>query len=91
MSVTIGHKKLSSLPIVSLRWFYRIQVSATIYNFPSRPGFEPLLTKRQVAAHYGFTTRWVELRMADGMPSELISSRRRFRLSEVEAWLNNKE
>jgi hypothetical protein len=37
--------------------------------FPRRPGFEPWLTKKQLAAHYGYSTRWVELRMRDGLPS----------------------
>jgi hypothetical protein len=52
-----------------------------------RPRTEPWVTKRQVAAHFGFSTRWVELRIRDGLPSRMFGGRRRFRLSEVEAWL----
>jgi predicted DNA-binding transcriptional regulator AlpA len=48
---------------------------------------ERWLTKRQIAEHFGFTTRWVELRMREGLPSIRLGNRRRFRLSEVEAWL----
>jgi hypothetical protein len=51
---------------------------------------EQLLTKRQLAQHLSRSTRWVELRVREGMPSEAPTTRypqRRFRLSEVEAWL----
>ena len=51
---------------------------------------EQLVTKRQLAEHLGRSTRWVELRVREGMPSEAPTNRfprRRFRLSEVEAWL----
>jgi hypothetical protein len=51
---------------------------------------EQLLTKRQLAQHLGRSTRWVEMRVREGMPSEPPTTRyptRRFRLSEVEAWL----
>jgi phage terminase Nu1 subunit (DNA packaging protein) len=51
---------------------------------------EQLVTKRQLAEHLGRSTRWVELRVREGMPSEPPTTRfphRRFRLSEVEAWL----
>lgn len=48
---------------------------------------EPWLSKRQVAAHFGRTTRWIELRMREGLPSRMIGGRRGYRLSEVEAWL----
>lgn len=52
-------------------------------------GHEPerWLTKDEIAAHYGFSVRWVELRLAEGMPSALIGGRRRLRLSETERWL----
>jgi hypothetical protein len=51
---------------------------------------EQLVTKRRLAEHLGRSTRWVELRVREGMPSEPPTTRypqRRFRLSEVEAWL----
>jgi hypothetical protein len=51
---------------------------------------ERLVTKRQLAEHLSRSTRWVELRVREGLPSEPPTTRypqRRFRLSEVEAWL----
>ena len=65
-------------------------VSATVVPFPRQVGFEPWLSKKQVAAHLGFSTRWVELRIRDGLPSKLIGGQRRFRLSEVEAWIEGR-
>lgn len=51
---------------------------------------QALLTKQQLARHFGRSTRWVELRVRDGMPSEPPTKRfphRRFRLGDVESWL----
>jgi hypothetical protein len=48
---------------------------------------EPWLSKKALAAHYGYSVRWVELRMADGMPSHWRGGQKRFLLSEVEPWL----
>lgn len=58
-----------------------------------RPSFGDrvvLLSKKQLAEHLSRSVRWVELRVADGMPSVPPTARfphRRFRLGEVEAWL----
>jgi len=52
----------------------------------------PLLTKQQLARHLGRSTRWVELRVREGMPSEAPTTRfphRRFNLEECEAWLRD--
>lgn len=49
-----------------------------------------LVTKQQLAQHLGRSTRWVELRVREGMPSEPSTTRcprRRFRLADVERWL----
>lgn len=48
---------------------------------------EPWLDKPGIAEHLGCSVRWVELRVAEGMPSALIAGRRKFRASEVEPWL----
>ncbi|MFL5900343.1 MAG: hypothetical protein ACJ75S_04020 [Solirubrobacterales bacterium] len=50
---------------------------------------DPLLTKKQLSQHPEIrrSTRWVEQRVAEGMPSQLDGNRRMFRLSEVRAWL----
>jgi hypothetical protein len=51
---------------------------------------EHLVTKRQLAQYLGRSTRWAEMRVREGMRSEPPTTRypqRRFRLSDVEAWL----
>jgi hypothetical protein len=64
----------------------------TVVPFPTdRIVNEPLLTKRQIAAHFNYSVRWIELRMLEGMPSVKLGGRRRFRLSEVAAWFNERE
>lgn len=50
---------------------------------------EPWVSKRTVADHYGFTTRTVTKWVTHGCPSRLLSNTRRFRLSEVDAWLTD--
>jgi hypothetical protein len=59
----------------------------TVIPFPRRTDWEPELSKRQVAQWFGFSTRWVELRVREGMPSRMRGNQRRFVLSECEAWL----
>lgn len=44
-------------------------------------------TKRQLAAHLGCSTRWIDLQHRKGLPSILIGSQRRYRRTAVEAWL----
>jgi hypothetical protein len=58
-----------------------------VIPFPRRTDWEPELSKRQVAQWFGFSTRWVELRVREGMPSRMRGNRRRFLLSECKAWL----
>lgn len=53
------------------------------------PQREPYVTKQYVAALYRFTPRWVELRVAEGMPCHRFGGRVRFLMSEVEAWLTS--
>lgn len=55
--------------------------------FPSRRAHDPWVTKRQLAAYLGYSTRWIELRARDGLPSRMMGSRRRYRISEVERWM----
>lgn len=56
-----------------------------------RDGTEPLLTKQQIARLLGFSVRWVEYRVAEGMPSRRIGGRLRFQRSAVERWLAEQE
>lgn len=51
---------------------------------------EPWATKQQLAAHLGFSTRWVEQQVALGCPSEKWGGQRRFRVTDVENWLRRK-
>ena len=48
---------------------------------------ERWLSKREVADHYGFSVRWVEIQIGLGMPARLIGGQRRLRLSQVDEWL----
>jgi hypothetical protein len=48
---------------------------------------QPLYNKAQIARHYGFSIRWVEMQLAKGMPSRLIGGHRRFDLGTVDRWL----
>lgn len=64
-------------------------MSAEVIPLPARrPSHDPELTKKQLAAMWGVSTRWIELQVRDdGLPScGLFAGKRRFRLSEVERW-----
>jgi excisionase family DNA binding protein len=54
-----------------------------------RRGREPWCTKQELAAHLGFSVRWVELRVREGMPARRMGQRLRFHASAVEAWLEH--
>ena len=49
---------------------------------------ESWVCKRDVAEHFGFTTRTISRWVAAGCPSRLMSNVRRFRISEVDNWLD---
>jgi hypothetical protein len=65
--------------------------TGVVVPFPRRAGYEPWLTKKQLGAHYGYSVRWVELRVRDGMPSHRRGGQLRFLLSEVEAWFEGRQ
>jgi hypothetical protein len=54
---------------------------------PAGPAPERWVTKSELAAHFGYSRRWVELRQREGLPSQLIGGQRRYRLSHVERFL----
>jgi hypothetical protein len=62
----------------------------SVVVFPRAAIREPWLSKRQIADYFGRSTRWVELRVREGLPSKMIGGRRGFRLSEVEAWIDRR-
>lgn len=64
---------------------------ADVLAFPNR-GHEPSLTKRQLANHLGRSTRWIEMRVREGMPADWdrFHQERRFNLRAVETWLRER-
>lgn len=48
---------------------------------------EAWLDKRGLASHFACGVRWIEERMAEGMPHARIAGKAKFRVSEAEAWL----
>jgi hypothetical protein len=48
---------------------------------------EPWLDKKRLEEHLGCKARWIEYRMAEGMPHAKIAGRIKFKASEVERWL----
>jgi hypothetical protein len=48
---------------------------------------ERWLDKRALAEHLACSIRSIDLAVKDGMPHAIIFGRRKFRVSEVEAWL----
>jgi hypothetical protein len=52
---------------------------------------ESWLSKRDIAAHLGFSVRWVEYRVGEGMPHKVLGGRLRFQRSTVESWLEQRE
>jgi excisionase family DNA binding protein len=57
----------------------------------ARRGREPWCTKQELAEHLGFSVRWVELRVREGMPARRMGRRLRFQVSAVEAWLDEQQ
>jgi hypothetical protein len=49
------------------------------------------MSKQQLAAALGFSVRWVEYRLAEGLPHRRIGGRVRFQRSVAEAWLQDRE
>lgn len=66
-------------------------ISGVVIRLPSAPG--RLLTKKQLAAELGRSTRWIELRMREGLPAlprRTPAEHTRFDLEEVRAWLDTR-
>lgn len=65
---------------------------ADVVHLPFRPVRGRLLTKKQLAAELGRSTRWIELRMRDdGLPVEPRAKpgeHARFDLAKVRAWMD---
>jgi hypothetical protein len=56
---------------------------------------EPWVTKGELAEKLGCSKRWIDKQVAlppaRAMPSEQIAGRRKFKLSEVERWIEGEE
>jgi hypothetical protein len=50
-------------------------------------GAEPWLDKRELAQHLSCSVRSIETALAEGLPHAVILGRVKFRVSEVEPWL----
>jgi len=67
-------------------------VSATVHSlderrFAYKPQLERWLTTQEVADYFGFSTKWVQRRVKEGMPHARLGGRLRFKVTLVEAWL----
>ena len=51
---------------------------------------EPWLTKTQLAHRLAVSRRWIDYRRTEGMPCHKWGGIVRFRVTEVEAWLNER-
>lgn len=65
-------------------------MSAQIYAFRHPTPHEPWVSKAQVASYLGRSKRWVELMAREGMPSRMIGGRCAYRLTEVDAWIEQR-
>lgn len=54
------------------------------------PAVEPWLTKTQLAKRLHVSVRWIDYRRVEGMPCDKWGGVVRFRLSEVEGWLERR-
>lgn len=67
-----------------------IEGGAQIIPFPKRPT-EPWVSKKVVAHHLGMSVRWVEDRQRwDDLPHARHGRTVRFRLSEVDRWMEQR-
>jgi predicted DNA-binding transcriptional regulator AlpA len=69
-------------------------MSATVHQLPGSPAFVPgerFVSKTELAAHLGFSSRWVNDQMKQGLPKYQIGGRVRFQLSTATAWLMSQQ
>jgi len=62
-------------------------IAAAVCERLAAPGPEPYIGKAELAEAFRCSVRWIEDRLREGMPSVLLAGARKFRRSEVEAWL----
>lgn len=57
---------------------------------PAGVGVEPWISKRELARTLGVGVRWLDDRVAEGLPHRHIAGAHKFRLSAVEPWLKGR-
>jgi len=70
-------------------------MNATIHDLAAEriarnPELERWITTQELADHLGFSTKWVQRRVKEGMPHARMGSRHRFKISVVETWLRER-
>lgn len=85
--MTVSSAHVADEPVDGWAVFAITPSNARVIPFPRRTTWEPELTKRQIAQRLGYSTRWIEQRMGEGMPAGWRGSRRSFVESDVIAWL----
>jgi hypothetical protein len=71
----------------------RDEAMGRLLLFPAREVAPRLLTKKQLGVALGRSTRWIELRMREGlpvMPRRSANERARFDAAAVRAWLDQR-
>ena len=66
------------------------RAEATLVPLAAPSTSEMWLTKPQLAERLSVSQRWIDYRRAEGMPSHKWGGIVRFRLSEVETWLDRR-
>jgi excisionase family DNA binding protein len=61
--------------------------AVSVTPIAARSKAEPWLTKAQLADRLNVSVRWIDYQRSKGMPSSKWGGVVRFRLSEVEGWL----
>jgi hypothetical protein len=64
--------------------------AATVVPLRAPSASEPWLTKNQLATRLHVSPRWIDYRRCEGMPCRKWAGIVRFRISEVEAWLERR-
>lgn len=63
---------------------------ARVFQMPRRHP-EPLLTLAQLVERYQFSERYWRYRLKEGMPAHKWGGQWRFRASEVESWMEDRD
>jgi excisionase family DNA binding protein len=63
---------------------------AKVIPFPDRARIERYLTAVELSEVLGMSERWIAYRVQEGLPSHRYGRSRRFKLSEVEDWLERR-